>query len=506
MPRPFPILIFFSLVLVSKLSAGEPVRNVILFVTDDQSQTLGCYGDAVADSPNIDMLAKNGVVFDLAFATTASCSASRSVILSGLHNHKNGQYGHQHHFHKFGAFPNVASLALPRVMAKSGYRTARAGKYHVAPEVVFHFEKTVAGKGRDVVAMAEGCREFLSDQTDQRPFFLYFATQDPHRSGQVDANSKLELKPNLFGNKREGKKFGKEKSFDPANVPVPSWLNDDTETREELAHYYQSCSRVDEGLGRLIDILKENGQLDSTMIIFTADHGAAFSGAKTSVYEPGLRVPFVVHNPYAKKRGFRSKAMISHVDITPTILDFAKGLNRESNSPKKWENANKLWDREKLFVGENRSGSNPFRTYQGKSFVDALDDPEATHRDAIFGSHTFHEIQMYYPMRTFRDRKYKLIFNIAHKLDYPFASDLFAASSWQRSFRAGMDARYGQKSVGQFIQRPRFELYDMAADPYESRNLAADPAYAQTLADYQELLKQTQKDLGDPWITKWRYE
>ena len=148
-------------------------KNIVLFVTDDEGPTLGCYGDTVAATPNIDALAADGTRFTHAFATTASCSASRSVILSGLHNHKNGQYGHQHHFHRFGAFPNVASLALPRVMAKSGYRTARAGKYHVAPEVVFHFEKTVAGKGRDVVAMAEGCREFLSDQTDQRPFFLY---------------------------------------------------------------------------------------------------------------------------------------------------------------------------------------------------------------------------------------------------------------------------------------------------------------------------------------------
>ncbi len=506
MARLLFLLTAFSLAWVSALYADEPARNVILFVTDDQSQTLGCYGDTVADSPNLDLLAKNGVVFDLAFATTASCSASRSVILSGLHNHKNGQYGHQHHFHKFGAFPNVASLALPRVMANCGYRTARIGKYHVAPETVFHFEKKLTGKGRDVMLLAENCREFLSDKSDQRPFFLYFATDDPHRSGKVDAASPLELKPNLFGNKQGNKKFGNEKTFAPAEVPVPAWLNDDPETRAELANYYQSCSRVDEGLGRLIEILKENDLFDSTMIIYTADHGAAFAGAKTSVYEPGLRVPFVVHNPYAKQHGVRSKAMISHVDITPTILDFAKGLDREANSPTKWENADKLWDREKRFVGENRNGGNPFRSYHGNSFLDAMDDPEVTHREAVFGSHTFHEIQMYYPMRTYRDRNYKLIFNIAHKLDYPFATDLFSASSWQRSFRAGMETPYGRKSVGQFIHRPRFELYDMQADPFESTNLADDPAYADKLATYKGLLKQRQTELGDPWISKWSYE
>ncbi|MCK4616217.1 MAG: sulfatase-like hydrolase/transferase, partial [Pirellulales bacterium] len=82
-------------------------RNIIVFVTDDESPTLGCYGDDVAVTPAIDALAADGVVFDNAFATTASCSASRSVILSGLHNHTNGQYGHQHDFHKFASWYDV---------------------------------------------------------------------------------------------------------------------------------------------------------------------------------------------------------------------------------------------------------------------------------------------------------------------------------------------------------------------------------------------------------------
>ncbi|HAL13405.1 MAG TPA: heparan N-sulfatase, partial [Planctomycetaceae bacterium] len=115
----------------SGVSAAE--KNIIFFITDDESPTLGCYGDNVAVTPHIDALAKDGVVFDHAYATTASCSASRSVVMSGLHNHLNGQYGHQHHFHKFASYHNVISLALPRVMARAGYRTAIIGKYHVAP-------------------------------------------------------------------------------------------------------------------------------------------------------------------------------------------------------------------------------------------------------------------------------------------------------------------------------------------------------------------------------------
>ena len=126
-------------------SSHAAERNIIVFVTDDESPTLGCYGDSVAVTPAIDALADDGVVFDNAYATTASCSASRSVILSGLHNHANGQYGHQHDFHKFSSWYDVVSLSLPRALTRAGYRTIRIGKYHVAPEEVYHFESERKG-------------------------------------------------------------------------------------------------------------------------------------------------------------------------------------------------------------------------------------------------------------------------------------------------------------------------------------------------------------------------
>ncbi len=113
---------------------------------------------------------------------------------------------------------------------------------------------------------------------------------------------------------------------------------------------------------------------------------------------------------------------------------------------------------------------------------------------------------MYYPMRVFRDRKYKLIWNIAHKLDYPFASDLWAASSWQAQFKEGEDAMYGAISVGRYIQRPRFELFDMEKDPHETSNLAEHSEYQSILDEYKGKLKQRQKELDDPWVMKWRYE
>ena len=114
--------------------------------------------------------------------------------MSGLHNHRNGQFGHQHHYHKFASFHNVVSLSLPRVMNRAGYRTAHIGKYHVAPETVYEFETYLKGNGRNAVAMADKCKEFITQKEDDRPFFLYFGTSDPHRGGGKDNQSELELK------------------------------------------------------------------------------------------------------------------------------------------------------------------------------------------------------------------------------------------------------------------------------------------------------------------------
>ncbi|MBU6300285.1 MAG: sulfatase [Verrucomicrobia bacterium] len=505
----FFLLIFllgFHLSGLVMIRAAE--RNIIFFITDDESPTLGCYGDKVAVTPRIDTLAADGTVFLNASATTASCSASRSVVMSGLHNHANGQYGHAHDFHKFASWHNVVSLALPRVLANAGYRTAHIGKYHVAPEEVYHFETYLEGKGeRNPVEMAERARAFLT-ASDERPFFLYFGVSDPHRGGGEDASFPGPLKPDLFGNKpRRGSWPGvKEVFFDPATLPVPDFLPDTPECRSELAQYYQSCARVDQGVGRLVEILKEAGVYDKTLFVFTSDHGMAFPGGKTTVYEGGLRVPFVVRNPYEKSRGIRSGALISHIDITPSLLDFAGGLDAATNAPENMVSAAEYWKDKPYAAKENRGPRKGLERYHGKSWIPILGAPDAVHREAVFASHTFHEIQMYYPMRAIRDRDFKLIWNIAHGLPYPFASDLWAASTWQAQWAKGLEAPYGTKTVGAYVHRPAFELYDMKKDPGEAVNLSANPEYADVLKRYQDKLKTFQRDLGDPWIQKWEYE
>ncbi len=491
------ILCLLASLLLSPVTWADS-KNIVFFVVDDMSPDTGAYGNPVIQTPHLDALASDATLFSHAFATTASCSASRSVILTGLHNHANGQYGHQHDFHGFESWLKVRGL--PILLEECGYRTAQIGKLHVAPQEVYRFQEYLPGNARHPVAMADSCKALITAE-DDRPFFLYFATSDPHRGGGIDQASPY--KPDLFGNLPGGKaRAGLERiDYDPADVIVPPFLTDTPATRAELSHYYTSISRIDQGVGRLIKHLKDAGKWDDTLFVFTADHGMAFAGAKTTVYEPGLRVPFIVRQPFIETRPAWNHAMISHADITPSLLDFAGGYDADKGFTKH-PDSRKLGPTR---PGDNR-GPKKYDRFHGRSWLSILTETEPEGWDEVGASHTFHEIQMYYPMRVLRDRRYKLIWNVAHRQPYPFASDLWAAASWQAQWEKGEDAPYGTKTVGGYIHRPPFELYRVATDPTESENLADDPDHASILDDMKARLKAFQKDTQDPWALKWQYE
>jgi N-sulfoglucosamine sulfohydrolase len=484
--------------LTARLRAADvPARpNVVLFVSDDHGQDAGCYGNPVVKTPNIDALAADGVLYRNAFCTTASCSASRSVILTGLHNHLNGQYGHTHHFHHFSSFSTVYSL--PAILADNGYRTGRIGKFHVAPETVYRFDKVLpsADGSRNGVAMADNCQEFIADKS--KPFFLYFCVTDPHRGGGLLKDKPGS--PDAFGSNKPYVGVT-ETVYDPEKINLPSWLPNTPAARAEWAMYYQAITRADQGVGRLVQRLKEAGQWENTVFIYTADNGAAMPGSKTTLYEPGMKLPLVVRAPGLKERNVQRNAMISWVDLTPTILDFA-GV-KEVLAPPVVQGEPEDAPRNPR-VAERAKQKVPY-VFHGRSFRPTLDAEPKEGWTSAYASHTFHEIQMYYPMRVVRGERYKLIYNIAHPLPFPFASDLYESSTWQSALKDG-GSTFGKRRIQDFIQRPKYELYDLQTDPDEAHNLAADPAHKATLDKMIVELKQFQKNTRDPWITKHAYE
>jgi N-sulfoglucosamine sulfohydrolase len=469
---------------VGRGAASEGRPNVVMIVADDHGrEALGCYGNPVVKTPHLDGLAREGVRFTHAFCTAASCSPSRSVILTGQQTHRNGMYGLQHQEHHFQSFDTVESL--PVRLAAAGYRTGRVGKFHVGPESVYAFQTVLSGGtandpasiGRSPVEMANATKSFIG-ASDARPFFLYFATDDPHRANAVTADGRPTFetypKPNRFGNRDAGYAGIREITYQPEQVIVPEFLPDTAECRRELAEYYQSVSRLDQGVGRMIALLKETGKYENTVIIYLSDNGPAFPGAKTTVYDPGIRLPCIVRGPGQTRRGVAVEAMISWADLAPTILDFA-GVT--------------------VAAGQ----------VDGRSFRRAAEGAKVTGWDEVYASHNLHEATMYYPMRMVRTRRHKLIWNIASGLTFPSALDLIYSPTWISAEKAGT-GMFGRRKIDAYLHRPAFELYDLERDPNEIVNRADDPALRAVKEELIAKLKAFQTTTKDPWLHKWRYE
>jgi len=429
-----------------------PRRNILLLIGDDHGLEAGCYGNPVIRTPHLDRLAREGVRFANAFSTVASCSPSRSVIYTGLFIHTNGQYGLAHPPHKQSTGRQIPSL--PALLNARGYRTAVIGKLHVEPPEVYPFGQVLpsAGGNRDVATMAQRARQFFA--ASDQPFCLVVGFSDPHRAGAGFANDRTFPEVETI-------------RYRPEEVIVPPFLPDSPEVRRDLAEYYTAVSRLDQGIGSMIRALEETGKLDETLVIYTSDNGMPFPGAKTNLYDAGIHLPLIVRAPEQRERGVVNEAMVSWVDLLPTLLEWA--------------------------------GVPPPTGLPGRSLLPILATRRPAGWDTIFASHVFHEITMYYPMRAIRTRQHKLIWNLAHELPFPHASDLWGSPTWQH-IRRRADGRMGSRTVAQYLQRPEFELYDVVADPHELRNLAGDPACASVLADLRTRLRQWMEETRDPWL------
>jgi N-sulfoglucosamine sulfohydrolase len=352
--------------------------------------------------------------------------------------------------------------SLPRLLRDAGYWTGIIGKVHVLPPSVYPFEVEVGealGGNRDVSAMGKKARQFFTESGD-KPFLLVVGFGDPHRTAKG------------FGNERAYQHV-METRYDPKDVRLPHFLPDIPEVRQELAEYYQAASRLDQGVGHILEALKQTKNAENTLVVFLSDNGIPFPGAKTNLYDPGLNLPLIVSSPVQKHRGGMNQALVSWVDITPTILDWA-GVKAPYPLP-------------------------------GRSVLPILEEENPKDWDVIYGSHVFHEITNYYPMRMIRTRQHKYILNLAHPLDFPFASDLYNSKSWQAILRRG-EKILGGRSIDSYVHRPREELYDLHADPHELRNVAADAKYGEVLTDLRTRLKEWQEKTKDPWTVKYKYE
>ena len=446
-------------------------KNILLIIADDLGRDLSIYGHHnTAKTPNLEKLAAQGTVFENAFASTASCSGSRSTIYTGLHTHQNGQYGLQrgyNFFHYFTTF-NVIETH-PKIFNQLGYLTGINAKLHVGPPKGYPFTVHAESGTRDCKLIAERFENFISRAQDEgKPWFEVVGFHDPHRDASRGG----------FANKADYP--GVEKHvYDPNEIEVPNFVTDLPEVRAELAEYYQAIDRMDQGIGMLMDVLSRKGETDNTLVVFVSDNGPPFVNSKTTLYDAGVHLPMVIHCP-GQKGGVRNPNMVSFIDLLPTFLDWSDNRDLECTNPR----------------GKQRIGRSVLPILE----LDQL-QPEWHH---VFGSHTFHETCSYYPTRYLRTPKYKYHRNIAWQMPFPFGADLYGALSFEamRNFQPDGPAavKLGQRYLRDYIHRPPEMLFDIESDPNELHNLADDPEYQELLLTMRTQLEEWQQETGDQWL------
>jgi len=438
----------------------RPGRNVLLIVADDLGYDLGCCGGTLR-TPVLDRLAREGSLFTDAYAAVSSCSSSRATLYTGLYSHTNGMYGLSHDVHNFSLLDNVKTL--PWMLKQAGYATALVGKLHVKPLALLDYDAWLLPEqagNRDVAAMGHAAGHWMRAQAG-RPFFLTVGYSDPHRAGD----------PSQFGNTRDWPEVKRER-YAPADVAVPSHLPDLPEVRADLAQYGEAVSRLDSGVGVLLQELEASGHANDTLVIFLSDNGRPFPGAKDNLYREGIRLPLIVRSPQQRERNLHNRAMVSWIDITPTILDWA---------------------------GAAAPADYHFLPLPGRSLLPVLEHENPADWDRVFATHSFHEINQYYPIRSLRTRQYSYFHNLEPCLEVPIASDVALSPSW-KAIVSTPGVRLGKRTLEAFRHRPAEELYDLAADPDEVINLADDLAHAAALADLREQLAAWRTATHDPWM------
>ncbi len=437
------------------LAAAVPDRpNILLIVSEDNGAELGCYGDPYVRTPRLDQLAAEGCRFQNAYVTQAVCSVSRASFLTGLYPFQNGQIGlATHRYAMFRAWDN-----LPSILKRHGYRTGMVGKLHVNPESAFPLDyRAIPGSGFNDRPMSKYVDAAAAHITaSEEPFFLAVNFPDAHFP-LLRQQYGLPQRP-LSGDQVES---------------LPFIGADSARLRRGAADYYNCLMRLDTGVGMLLDALDDSGKADQTLVIYIGDHGAQFSRAKATCYEGGLRIPMLIRWPGQVKAGTVRNELVSTVDILPTVIQ-AASLPARASLP-------------------------------GRSLLPLAAGRETAWRTYLFAERTAYCASSFFPQRTMRDGRYKVILNLLSDRPNPVAETY---RTTQKGFflygtnESEIAAAPTQVQTAYNVWRhpPRVELYDLQEDPWEFHNLADQPERAGDLARLLGALQQFRELYHDPLL------
>lgn len=444
----------FAKVAPAQPAAAAPAEaqrpNIVLFIADDMTQRdLSVYGGD-AHTPNLDRMAQDGMVFERAFAASPTCSVSRTSLLTA-------DYPMHHGAHALGSVMKRPVPTLPQILKAQGYRVVIAGKTHFGPVKDFPFEFL-----KDSVSLPAGKTNVLFSKLNMTAIDHLLATRDRAKPIAL-----------IVASFASHVRWPANQGYDAAKLTITPNLLDTPDTREVRTRYLTKVSLADTELGELRASMTKYGMADNTLLLFTADQGAQFPLAKWNLYDAGTETPMLAVWPGHVAPGSRTPAMVSQIDLLPTM--------------------------------EEAAGGPPLNGIDGRSMLAVLDGKTNRFRDAIFTAHSGdagkHADGNIAPMRAIRTDRYKLIvnfypgtpFNDAINVNTHFVENHYWVT-WKE--RAKTDPK-AAALVAKFERRPPVELYDLQKDPYEMHNLAGDPAYAKTVSSLRERLYQWMRSQGE---------
>jgi len=435
------------------LTAAPARPNLVVFLADDHGvDFVGCYGNAAIRTPNLDALAERGLRFTRMFAASPTCAPSRAAMYSGLYPARNGLMGNH-----TACRPDVKTL--PHYLQPLGYRVVLANKSHIKPESVFPVELLPATLKPD----PENKRRFRAEGLDTRKVDDFLAAHRREHPGQPLCLILADNGPHVT--------WEKNKTYDPARLPLPPIMVDTPKTRTALANYYQDITTVDGRVGEVMASLKKHGFEDNSLFIYTSDQGPEWPHCKWTVYDAGLRVPFLARWPGRVKPGTTTDALVSFVDVLPAFLELA--------------------------------GGKPPASLDGRSFKDILLGQATKFRDHIFASHTRDGDMNVFPQRCIRDARWKLVFNLLpeNKWTTHFTKVMDIPDSHGDVYATWVEKAKTDPATAKFIEKlehhPREEFYDTQADPFELKNLIDDPAQRERTTNMRDKLAAWMRQQGD---------
>lgn len=411
-------------------SPGPQKVNIVYIHTHDSGRYLSPYGHNVP-TPNLQKLAEQGVVFRGMFTAAPTCSPSRAALLTGQCPHSNGMLGLAH----LGwGLNNNYKHHIVHTLRAQGYETVLAGLQHVAghdPSVI-GYDKILEHPNNHAAVVVPGAIKYILEKHD-KPFFIDIGFTETHRP------------------------YAAPTAADNANYIVPpSPIPDTPMTRADMAAYHSSARNFDKGLGAVMEAIEKAGIAGNTLVISTTDHGIAMPSMKCNLNDGGMGISFILRGPRDLKAGSVCDAMLSNIDVFPTICDY---------------------------IGA------PIPAWvEGKSFLPVLRGASPEVNEEIFSEVTYHAA--YEPKRAVRTKRYKYIkrFDGRTLTVLPNCDDGLSKTVW---LNAGW-----QKNPIEHEE----ELYDLIFDPAERNNLIADHNHAAAATEMRSRLQSWMKRTSDPLL------